>query len=132
MSHFEDRRLGVGIDGDNAIGPFHAFEMFRCPRNADSDIKLRFDRLPRFSDLPHLRKPPGVDDRPAAGDFRIKRCREIVRDRDLIDGADTASDTNDPLALGEIDLIGIGSGCADEADAQRRQRLWRALRASMV
>ena len=84
MGDTEDRRLGIGVDRDDELGPTHAFEMFGRAGHAGGDIEFRFDLAPRLADLALLRQPPGIDHRAAARDLGAQCRCDFLGDGDAV------------------------------------------------
>ena len=74
VGHVEDRRLGVGVDGHDQVGVFHAFDVLRRAADSQGDEATRLDGHARLAHLPRRRQPALVDDRPRGAD-RPPRAR---------------------------------------------------------
>src|SRR5579864_4352619 len=73
---FENRRVGVFVDGDDSARAFHADDVLDRPADAQRKIKLRRDGLPRASDLALHRQPAFIADGARSRDFSSERFRE--------------------------------------------------------
>src|SRR4029078_6277037 len=58
----EDRRLGIGVDGDEGAARLHAREVLHGARDAEGEIDLRLHRLAGLAHLSRVRHPPLVDE----------------------------------------------------------------------
>src|SRR5260221_12431544 len=47
VGDFEDRRIGILVDGDDGARAFHADQMLNRAGDAEREVPLRRDRLPR-------------------------------------------------------------------------------------
>ncbi len=64
MCPVEDGRLGIGVDGDDALRVLHSFPMLRRAADAEGEIDPRLDGHAGLADLAAQRQPALVDHRP--------------------------------------------------------------------
>ena len=81
VGHFEDRRLGVLVDGDDRARALHADQVLNRARDAERDVQLRRHRLARAADLALHRQPAVVADRPRRRELGAERLGELLGDR---------------------------------------------------
>src|SRR3954453_24121759 len=62
VGEFEDRGLGVLVDGDDRLGGLHAGAVLDRAGDADGDVELRRHGDAGLADLHGVRHPAGVDD----------------------------------------------------------------------
>src|SRR6266568_4381998 len=77
ISDLEDRGVGILVDGDNRVRALHPDEVLNGAGDAERDIQLRRDRLPRAADLPLHGQPSGVADRPRRRELGAECRREL-------------------------------------------------------
>src|SRR5262245_1004791 len=103
VGHFEDGRVGILVDRDDGAGALHADEVLDRAGDAEREIKLGRDGLPRAADLTLHRQPAGVAYRARCRDLGADRAGELLGHVDVRLLLDPAADGHDPLGLREID-----------------------------
>src|SRR6516225_4314301 len=63
IGHFKNRRVGVPVDGHNALRALHADEVLNGPRNAHGQVEPWGNRLPAAANLTFHGQPSVVADR---------------------------------------------------------------------
>src|SRR4029078_11083867 len=92
VGYVEDRRLGIGVDGDDGAARLHAREVLHCARDAEGEIDLRLHRLAELADLPRVRHPPLVDERAGDGQGRAHLLGEALELPEVLLLADAGPD----------------------------------------
>jgi len=67
IGDFENRSVGVLIDGDDRARSLHADQVLNCAGDPDCQVQLRRDGLAGTADLPFHLKPAGIADGPRGG-----------------------------------------------------------------
>ena len=80
----------------------HADQMLDRAGDAERDIELRRNGLPRAAHLPLHRQPSGVADRPRRGNFGAQRRGKLLSDPEIRLVLDAAADRDDPFGLRQI------------------------------
>jgi hypothetical protein len=108
---FEDRRVGILVDGDDGARALHPDLVLDRARDPARDIELRRDRLPGLADLGGVRIPACVYDRTGRSNGAAEGFREVLDQREVLGLPEPAASRNDhvgifdrrPLAL----LVGL-------------------------
>src|SRR4029079_13215964 len=74
----EDRRLGIGVDGDDGAARLHAREVLHGARDAEGATDLRLHSLAGLARLSRVRHPPLVDEWAGDGQGRAHLLGEAL------------------------------------------------------
>src|SRR5262249_51753370 len=100
---FEDGRVGVFVDGNNRVRPFHADEMLNGARDTQREIQLWRYGLARAAYLPLHWQPPRIADRTRRCQFRAEGIRQSLRKWNVRLLLNAAPHGHDSLGLREVD-----------------------------
>ena len=104
----EDRRLGVGVDGDDRPGRLHPGEVLHGTGDAEREVDLRLDGLAGLTDLAGGGHPAGVDERARDAERRAHLLGQLLELLDVVLLADAAADREQELRLGDVDVAALG------------------------
>ena len=110
MREIEDRRVAVGVDGDDEIGAFDADAMLDRAGNAGCDIELRPDRLAGLADLPIRRRPPFCTQRARTAPFAAEHAGERAHQLQVLGALQPEPAGDDDVGEGEVGLLRARSG----------------------
>src|SRR5689334_12452356 len=79
MRDVEDRRLGIGVDGDDVLRFLHAGPVLDGAGDADGDVQLGAHGDAGLAHLPLGRNEARIDSSAASRDFAADRFREVVQ-----------------------------------------------------
>src|SRR5205814_2577464 len=77
-------------------------------RDADGDVELGRDALPRLADLGRVRIPTGVDNRSRCSNSAAERLRELLHELEVLRPAEPATSGDDHLGLLERRPLALG------------------------
>src|SRR5438309_7750922 len=95
IAELEDRRVRVLVDRDDRAGALHADLVLDRAGDAERDVELRRDGLAGLADLRRVRVPARVDDRARRADRAAEGLRELLREREVLRGAEPAATGDD-------------------------------------
>src|SRR5271165_3779399 len=84
VGEVQDRRVAVGVDGEDEVGALDADAVLDRPGNAGGDIELRPDRLAGLADLPIGRRPALLHARARATPFAAERVGERLYELEIL------------------------------------------------
>jgi hypothetical protein len=122
VRHFEDWRVGIGIDCNDVAGLGHTREMVARAADPAGEVERRGDRL---AGLPHLAlaiDPAEIDCDATRRNTRVQNPRdsrellETVGSAEPASTPDAASTRDDAIRIANVDLTGIGRDVALEVD----------------
>src|ERR1019366_208652 len=76
MREIEDRRVWIGVDGDDQVGALHPDAMLDRARDPGGDVKFRTDRLAGLADLPVRRHPALLHQWPGTAPLTAQYLRQ--------------------------------------------------------
>src|SRR3954447_23864908 len=88
VAELEDRRVRILVDRDDRAGALHADLVLDRARDAERDVELRRDGLAGLADLRGVWIPAGVDDGTGRADRAAERLRQLLREREVVGGAE--------------------------------------------
>src|SRR5262245_43716391 len=103
VGNLEDRRLGILVDRHDRPRSLHADEVLNRSGNAEGNIELWRNGLPRAPNLAIHRQPAGIADRTRGGNLGTHRLRELLDELQMFLALDATAHGNDSLGLREID-----------------------------
>ena len=108
VGHTEDGSLGVLVDGDHEGIALDAGQMLERTADAAGHIDLGLDGFAGGAHLPGFLQPLGVDHRTRAAHRAAHRFGQFLGDGDVFLLLDAASDGDQNVVLGDIDIAGFG------------------------
>ena len=122
MGHVENRRLGVGVHGNDQLGVLHALLVLRRAADAQGEIELGLDRHARLAHLPRGRQPALVHHRPRGADRAAQRLGEFLGKFQVVLLLDAAAHRHEHVLLRDVHVAGRGQDPVVEGDRPGRQR----------
>ena len=116
----EDRRLRVGVDGEDLLRALRARDVLRRAADPAGDVEVGGDLRARLADLVGVRPPPRARDDARAADRRAEQPGELLDDREALGGADAAAAADDDLRVAERDAAATTPRRARARAATRR------------
>src|SRR3990170_2940915 len=111
----EDRRVGVGVHGDDGFRAADAREVLARAGDAEGEVHVRAHHLPGEADLPLGRRPAGIDRRERRPDRAAEQVGELFELREGFGRAEPGPAGDDDRRLFERGLL-AGRLRADELD----------------
>ncbi len=115
----EDRRLGVGVHGDDQVGALHPFQVLRRAADAQGQIQLGLDGHARLAHLARGRQPALVDHRPRGADRAAQGLGQFLGQLHVVLLLDAASHGHQDVLLRDVHVAGLGQDPLLERDRAR-------------
>src|SRR5262249_6770156 len=100
---FKNRRVRILVNGHDGARALHADDMLNRAADAEREIELWSDRLPRAANLSLHGEPAFIADGTRSSNFRTERFRQLLGLRNILRRFDATPDRNDERGLRKID-----------------------------